>query len=72
MYMYYLLGYRLFEEYQDPKKRGEAKPFYSQPVFANSRSALTRAQVTFGYFAKSEILNHMDEDVIARVCGHCS
>lgn len=70
MYMYYLLGYRLFEEYQnDTKKGGVASSVDTppKPVMAQSRSALAKAQATFGYFAKSEILKTMDENTIAKV-----
>ena len=98
--MYYLLGYRLFEEYQDTltkkssncsinvpsngpsnvsdvtktentgnKSAAESGNKVSDQNFipAKTRSALVKAQATFGYFAKSEILNNMDENIISKV-----
>ena len=88
MYMYYLLGYRLFEEYQGTKpkcstptdetisnsdnsvvmeSREQKKAQKAKKVNFDRNSPLKRAQETFGYFAKSEILNSMDEKVIAKV-----
>ena len=80
MYMYYLLGYRLFEEHQvtKPKQEASADSASNSESVAqmkktkstnsiHKKSPLKKAQETFGYFAKSEILNSMDEHIIAKV-----
>ena len=80
MYMYYLLGYRLFEEHQvaTPKHEASADSASNSENVAqlkktksmnsiHKNNPLKKAQETFGYFAKSEILNSMDEHIIAKV-----